>query len=232
MTASDRKILFVHIPRTAGISLNRALERWASPHRSLRYAYGGEADWIRYRALPDDQMGRLKLLSGHLGFEGFKQKSLEGWDPITVLREPVQRTLSRYTFVRGSPGHPWYQRVANMDLDTFLDWVAENPYSFDSQCQSISGGRDASVAFETLRSAFFLACTVEHLPRFLEVLSERLGTTLSLDHTNESADRIDPSLVADSTLAKVRAMNLQDDILYRRVLAAGLVGYGVSSHEK
>jgi hypothetical protein len=220
------KLLFVHIPKTAGMAVYEALVRWATPELSLRFSVGNAEDRQRYQALSDEDIGGLRLLSGHLGYQWLRSKSLEGWDPVTVLREPVGRILSLYSYARGTEAHPWYPTVKLMTPDAFIDWLAEQPYYHDGQCQAISGSRDASAAFDILANSFHLACTVEHLPEFISVLSSYLGSPLGLEVRNTSPEQIDPDTLSPATLARIQSMNKQDEILYRMVRDRRLVGYG------
>jgi hypothetical protein len=220
------RILFVHIPKTGGMSLYSALEGWATPARSMRFGLSGPAELERYRTVPDARLRELRLLAGHLAYVDFMRRDLTGWHPITVLRNPVERMLSDYTFVRETRGHPWHEEVRSMELDFFIDWFASRTHSADQQCRLISGAPDADAAFEALRSRFLLAATVERLPVFATVLAGHLGTTLQLLHEHASVERIDAATLDEQTVERIRDFNRQDDSLYRRVLAAGFVGYG------
>ena len=71
-TAGQTKVLFVHIPRTAGTSLYEALEAWATPQRSLRYDKGGREDWERHLRITDDDIHRLRLISSHIDLARLK----------------------------------------------------------------------------------------------------------------------------------------------------------------
>src|SRR5215470_11323753 len=88
------KLVFVHSPKTAGMALYEALEDWATPERSLRYAVGGPEDWDRHRRVTTEEIERLRLVSGHIGFSAFADDArFDDWLVITVLREPVRRVL-------------------------------------------------------------------------------------------------------------------------------------------
>ena len=90
----------------------------------------------------------------------------------------------------------------------------------------ISGSNDADRAFDTLRSRFYAAATIENLDALLDLLSRQLDTELKIEHINESTARIDAASLRPATLARIRQMNEQDSILYERVRAAQTVGWG------
>ena len=41
---------------------------------------------------------------------------------LVILRDPVERALSPYSFIRGEPDHPWFARASDMGLGEFLAW--------------------------------------------------------------------------------------------------------------
>ena len=222
------KVIFVHTPKTAGMSLYEALEAWATPERSLRYARGGREDWERHRRLTDEDIEQLRLIAGHIGFSAFEDDSrFDDWNVITVVRDPVRRILSLYSYAIGSKSHPWHELVAGGDLEDYLDFLAKDGFNTDSQCQMICGSKRSDRAFDVLESRFFAAASIENLDPMLEILSKRLGTELSIGRVNESPSRIDPADAPSATLARIRQMNEQDSVLYERIRDAGVVGRGV-----
>jgi hypothetical protein len=226
-TAGQTKVLFVHIPEAAGSSLYEALEAWATPQRSLRYDKGGREDWERHLRITDDDIHRLRLIWSHIDFGAFENdQRFNEWLVITALREPVRRILSLYSDVKGSRDHPDHERIAGGGVEEYLDFLAENPFSTNSQCRMISGSNDADRAFDTLRSRFYVAASIENLDAMLDLLSRQLDTELRIGHINESTTRIDAASLRPATLARIRQMNEQDSILYERVRAARTVGWG------
>ena len=218
------RILFVHIPKTAGMSLYHALEGWASPRRSMRFGQGGPMDLGAYLALPEDRLRELRVLSGHLPLRDFRQRDLTGWSMVTLLRDPVARTLSTYSFIRGNPNHPWHAEIAPMPLADFVDWFEARPANHDQQCGFISRERTAESAFRVLSDEFLLCAAIEHLGEFAAALSHVLGTTIGIAVRNRSRHVIDRSTVGSATLERIRDMQREDDALYQRVLRHGLVG--------
>lgn len=219
----EPRLLFVHIPKTAGISLYAALEHWAGPGRSIRFPNGGD-DLAEYLALTDQQVDWLRLIAGHLSYTDLHKRPLDGWSAVTVLREPIARTISVYQFVRSQRDHPWHTMAIGMTLEAFLDFLAERPPNLDQQCRFVCGRTDADAAFTALQERFLLATTVEHLPAFSTHLSGLLGANLRVGHKNRSTSRVQAADVSDAARDKLLALNRQDLELYRRVKAAGLVG--------
>jgi hypothetical protein len=222
--ATGTRILFVHIPKTAGMSLYRALEGWATPERSIRFERGGAADEEQLRTLPPDELGRIRLMSGHLSMDHFRQRLGPGWTAITVLRDPVERALSLYSFVRGEPEHPWHARTRDRSVREFLAWYRDEPFSVNQQCLFICSRPDAEWAYRTLKGEFALACTLERLPELVDRLGDMLGQAIVLPHENASRERLDRSRVEEHVIADIETFDSADRVLYERVRRAGFVG--------
>jgi hypothetical protein len=99
-------ILFVHIPRTGGMTLNYMLQRTFGHERTLLAAH-----W--YRAEHED-LERFSFVEGHHGIGFFLSKFGPDWysNAITMLRDPVARTVSQARHMRAVPGpHQDYLRA-------------------------------------------------------------------------------------------------------------------------
>jgi hypothetical protein len=96
-------VIFLHVPRTAGTTLHRIIDR----------QYDKRADcWIG-RDIPDVRAFRqmnavrraeIRMLRGHIPF-GVHECIPGSAIYFTVLREPVERVISFYYFVRREPKH-------------------------------------------------------------------------------------------------------------------------------
>lgn len=214
----------MHIPKTAGMSLYQALERWAGRDRALRFPNGGPEDLARWLEVPQERVDELRLISGHLPLHHFRLRDMAGWAPITLLRDPVARTLSTYSYIRGQRSHPWHELVSGMDLERFLDWFEGRPANLDQQCGFIAPDGTADAAFRVLQEEFLLAGTVERLRAFDEALSAALGSTIRTPRRNRSRHPIDPATLPPTTVARIRAMHPEDRILHERLSGVMLAG--------
>jgi hypothetical protein len=106
--SGDPPFLFLHIPRTAGTTLNRLLERHFPPETVLSL-YSRE-DFSRYAAIDAEQAARLRLIQGHVLLGDYDRFTF--YDiPVrafTFLREPVSRVVSEYFFLKTWPNQHLY----------------------------------------------------------------------------------------------------------------------------
>jgi hypothetical protein len=95
----DATLIFIHLPRTAGTSLRRALEGRFEPEESL-FVYDHRS-WAvprsRVAGLDPERLRRARLVYGHAPFG--LHRALPGRSRyLTVLRDPVERVVSHYQF--------------------------------------------------------------------------------------------------------------------------------------
>lgn len=113
-------LIFLHIPKTAGSTMNHILAR-QFPAEAV-YSIDGDRVQESYntlRSLPDEEKQKLACVKGHMPFgvhEIFSQQATY----ITFLRDPAEWVRSYYTFILSVPTHPFYRDVAAcQNLDEF-----------------------------------------------------------------------------------------------------------------
>src|SRR6266481_2545099 len=156
-------LVFLHIPKTAGTTLNRIIE-WqynplsiftVDPHRI-------RATVQRFRTLSEDRRRRLRVVRGHL-FYGIHEYLPQGATYITMLREPVARFLSSYYFILRRPLHPLHRKLKRDRLGV-EDYLRLVPHRHNFQCRLIAGVKDKVVNDEQL-----LEMAKEHLVKSFSV---------------------------------------------------------------
>lgn len=107
--AGTPRLIFLHIMKAAGTSLSHMLERWAQPARSQVHVHLDEL-----LLLPRLQLANLAVVAGHIPYEALALMP-SAFRTLTVLRDPVERTISHYRELRRSR-----QAYAELGLDEFL----------------------------------------------------------------------------------------------------------------
>ena len=146
----DREaLIFLHIPKTAGTTLNRIIEWQYSPFAIFTMdPYRIRATPERLKRLSEGRRRRLRVVRGHM-FYGIHEFLPQGARYFTMLRDPVARLLSSYYFILRRPLNPLHRKVKREKL-TVEDCVRLFPQRHNLQCRLIAGVKDTASADERL----------------------------------------------------------------------------------
>jgi Galactose-3-O-sulfotransferase len=135
----DREaLIFLHIPKTAGTTLNRIIEWQYNPLSIFTMdPYRIRATVDRLRTLSEQRRRRLQVVRGHL-YYGVHEFLPQGATYITMLREPVARFLSSYYFIQRRPLHPMHRKVTTERVGV-EDFIRLTPHRQNLQCSLIAG---------------------------------------------------------------------------------------------
>jgi hypothetical protein len=124
--AGAETVVFLHIPKTAGNTLTWLLNRQYDESR--RYAVPTHPREIPpleqivagVRALPQAQLERLDLVTGHFPF-GIHDALPRPAAYVTFLRDPVERVVSLYHYLRAHPTHHLREDAQRLSLREFAE---------------------------------------------------------------------------------------------------------------
>ena len=106
-------VLHLHIPRTGGTSVSRALRSALRDRRTVLTASGQD---LR-EALKDG--AEIGLVSGHFRW-GMHNGLPTDYVYFVVLRDPVERVKSLYDYIRSQPTHRLHALYATTTLEGLL----------------------------------------------------------------------------------------------------------------
>ncbi len=131
---------------------------------------------------------------------------------FTLLRDPIERVLSHYSFVRNYPG---YESVAHgKSFSEYLELAQEAANGQTLQVAGLNAGRDLEVAKENLRS-FGAVGVTDMFDDFLAVLQREFSwKNVEYCVENITKDRLRREDVSAADLRKVKKMNELDQELY------------------
>jgi hypothetical protein len=122
-------LIFLHIPKTAGTTLNILLENHFNPAESYstfptRMHPSGSLEG--YKKLPQEKIAGLKMVTGHMGF-GLHERFSRPVTYVTLLRHPIKRVVSHYLHEKRDPTSPTHHiiKAGHMDLKEFARYYAE-----------------------------------------------------------------------------------------------------------
>jgi hypothetical protein len=98
-----RPLIFIHLPKAGGTTLMGAIIARYRAGRGFRFT-GLQSRTEEFKALPPEERAKFDIVHGHVHF------GIHKWLPdpaiyATMLRDPVDRIISHYYFVKASPEH-------------------------------------------------------------------------------------------------------------------------------
>ena len=225
--------IFLHVPRTAGSTLARIIER-RYPRDGILHLY--ESDFgEELMSISPELRDRLRVVMGHFyfGAHNFLDRRARY---ITLIRDPVERTISHYHYARRSPLHHFHDAARELELGEFVDHCARESRatgialgfcSDNDQTRQLAGKggipKLRTNAQEMLMTAkrnlaehFAVVGVTEKFDRSLLLMKRRLGwgRTLYVSR-NVNPDRAARKPIDQETLEVIRAVNQLDLELYR-----------------
>lgn len=108
-----RPLIFLHIPKAAGTSLQEVVVRQYAGGKCYRFT-GDTQQWLDFPNLPEEERSSYDALIGHVHF-GVHRFLLEPATYMTMLRDPIDRVVSHYYYVKSDPSHYLHERVVKHD---------------------------------------------------------------------------------------------------------------------
>lgn len=226
--------IFVHMPKTGGSTLQEILQRQypldvtMDMYRNSVKSVQSSVD--RLRRLPEQERGRIACVKGHIPF------GIHRWLPrppryITMLRDPVQQTVSDYFFALNTPGRKLFERMRR-DRPSLKDFVVmrHDQGLSDIYCRLLSEAvnwDDVADSSRTLPPGA-LGTAKENVERYFAVvgITERFDESLLLmqsafgwrdvyyERANVTRDKPAQVTLTGEELDAIRLYNGQDIELY------------------
>jgi len=221
-------LLFTHIPRTAGSTLKFVLRSTLGHQRTLLDAH--------FYDLDGEDLHGFALVEGHLDVAFFTEHFGPDWhaNGMTMLRDPVARTISQARHIRARPGP--FQEQLQARVREPASVFERVPRLANLQTKYLSGTpRDAievgaaalAEAKVTLERLAF--GVTEQFDTSTALLMERLGFGIpKFDVANVSRGSSDDDLLSDEFRVVTRRYNDLDLQLYAHGCA--LLGSRVASY--
>ncbi|GEM_PF-276701 len=182
----DRKVIFLHLMKTAGTTLDRIIRRQYGESKVVRFFPKKLDENISgFKALSEAERSNVKVIMGHFHF-GLHQRLPGEYTYITVLRNPVDRIISEYYYILTHPEHKFHERMTS-NYRTLTDFVKSGMYhSLDNaQTKYISARKDLEygsyvpealeTARENLQNHFAVAGLTEKFDETLILLKRIFG---------------------------------------------------------
>ncbi len=227
---AQQTVIYLHIPKAAGTTLHRIIKRQYPPDAVFEVDPGApdaKEDSIHaLKALSDSHRSRIRFLTGHVPF-GVHQWVAEPALYVTLLRDPVERAISDYYYIRNTPQHPFHQQmmVENLSLeDTVRVDVEANGNNLQTRWVSGYAAADHSLppydplpedalqrAKQNVENWFAIAGVVERFDETLLLMKRHFGWR-NVYYTKANVTRGRPAAAAlpAATVAFIREHNALD----------------------
>ena len=161
LISHSRRFIFIHIQKTAGQSLATALAPYCSrpPRVGLRRV-------LSHLPVPEDPEKAAFRPHATAAWVRFKMtpRVFEGFTRFSVVRNPFDRAVSNYHFLKQRPGHHSHEHVKALSFDAYLDFVRRRRWQRDpTQISRLVDGRgrllcDPILRLETLATDYAELC--------------------------------------------------------------------------
>ncbi len=177
------KLLFVHIPKTGGLSLNLALANIFSQEKSIRFGDDKTKENFRNK-LSTSELLNYDYITGHFPLQTFRNKGIL-YPAVTIIRNPVDRLLSMYNYLRQSK-HPDHQNLKFKNINNFVDYILENDIYDNIQCRYIGGERTYNTTVKLIKNELIYVVPLDKFNDINTTLDRLLGKPLKISHINKS----------------------------------------------
>lgn len=219
--SDQESVIFLHLPKTAGTTVNRLIE-W---EYRLSEMYSVDPVLYRWsaahlRKLPPERLKKFRMFKGHMVF-GLHEVLPQPATYITVLRDPVDRVISAYYFMRNYKLHPlhWKLRRKKWTLEDYVrnsrrenvqsKIVAGAPYEEPCTLEIVERAK------HNLRRHFSVVGISARLEESLALMKLRFGWKLSsYSSFNVTRSRPKKRDLPEATLELIQQKNAFDMDLY------------------
>lgn len=119
---SDRLLFFLHLPRTAGTTLNSII-RDNFTNEEIISVYSAQ-EYKEFREIDSSRLNGVRVIQGHLFLDEYSPPRIysRNVSVFTFLREPVARLVSEYLFLKTWPENHMYAYLNDNGV-TFREYL-------------------------------------------------------------------------------------------------------------
>jgi len=164
---------FLHIPKTAGTSLNRVFDRM---FRGL-VLYASPAELTARVRTDPGFFHRYLLVTGHIDVANAAAEAAVRENVfLAVFRDPVQRAVSLYDYIRATGDHPLHASIRGLSLlDAFRSSAGFRKATINAQLRTVFGGGTMRHVREALQARSYVLGRSDALDDFVDAVAHFTG---------------------------------------------------------
>ncbi|MFN8027177.1 MAG: glycosyltransferase [Acidimicrobiia bacterium] len=124
---AGHRAVFVHLPKTAGSTFLRIIEREYGEEAVYRLYGGLDARLAELRARSVEEQRAVRVVAGHVAM-GVAEELPGPSAYLTIVRDPVERIVSHYHYVRSRPDGQGHARALE-GIRTLEDYVTKSVFA-------------------------------------------------------------------------------------------------------
>lgn len=139
------KTIFLHIPKAGGSTLHSIINRNYAKENIFTISYNSNAWRLSandFKSISPDKIKNITLLKGHMFFGLHKYLNEKDVKYFTFLRNPVERIISLYYFIRNSPKHYLYNKIIENNLSIKEFALSDISWELDNCMTRLISGED------------------------------------------------------------------------------------------
>jgi hypothetical protein len=229
MLNEDEVLIFLHIPKTAGSTFHTILgnQYKKSATKAVLGARYKDENIAQFISAPLEDKAHIKLFKGHMPF-GLHEYIPAPCRYITFLRDPVERVISQYYYIKKNTHNPLHDAVEGGDM-SIIDFVTSGIAvgMNNGQCRFINGDLDEFPFGENNRTLldnaiiniekyFELVGITERFDQSILLMSEALGWEKKPYYRRENVSKTKKTSreIDRNTIETIKSYNTLDIELY------------------
>ena len=205
------KYFFLHIPKTGGTSVRKM----------MMSNYASICQVANIKQLKSQYDPNKRLYIGHFNFGVHEKINVKNFKYLTFLRDPIDRAISHYNYVKNRPNDPFYENSNKYDLISYICKIREVQ---DNQSLKIYGKfNQRNVSIDGINEIIEKHFAFVGITELMDVCLKRMSSVLNLElsnvgheNRNTTNTEVERGYLSRDTLEIIADLNKLDIELYEQ----------------